>query len=155
MKRSHKILNILIFLNMFLIRLMKPLITIFIVKKWPFWTFLGKFNADFCLLEASKGIICTKVTTKIRHSWYKCPWEIIENVEGDISSLCLVPKQRLLSKKADSNTFWTPLFFHNFFCLFGRTFIFAKVIKSSSCKDFKHVTLFHPSSSQLKAPPQP
>ena len=80
---------------------------------------------------------------------------MIENIEGDVSSLCCAPKQRLLSEKADSNTFWTSSFFNILFCLLGRTFIFAKVIKSSSCKDFKHVTLFHPSSSQLKAPPYP
>ena len=124
-------------------------------RNWPSWAFLEKLKKVKLRREIFRTRIWAKVTTKIRHSWYKYPWEIIENVEGDISSLCRVSKQRLLSKKADSNTFWTPLFFYNFFCLLGRIFIFAKVIKSSSCKDFKHVTLFHPYSSQLKAPPQP
>ena len=78
MKRSHKILNILIFLNMDLIWLMKLLITIFIVQKWPFWTFLGKFNTGVCLLKASKCIIWTKLTTKIPQSRDESsPWEMI------------------------------------------------------------------------------
>ena len=53
MKRSHKILNIHSFLNMDLISLMKLLITIFIVQKWPFWTYFGNFNTSEGLLEVS------------------------------------------------------------------------------------------------------